>query len=273
MVSARLLTGLVLTVVLAGCSSSPQTPAPVESAPSSSDTSLAPTETVEADPGPRPEVGECHALSWRQAVAPQARVDPVRCRAPHTAETYAVGRLDLDAGRLQVDSERVQQRVQTACNQRLPRHLGAAPRDVRLTMAQAVWFTPGVEQVNAGARWFRCDVVVIASQRALRLLPLSTKGLAGAPGIAMCASAEPGTKSFARVACGSPHTWVAVSTVDLPGVRLPDPAQVQARMDPVCREAARARASDPLSFTWSQESPTREQWEAGQRYGICWTPA
>ncbi|MCY7400118.1 MAG: septum formation family protein [Nocardioides sp.] len=273
MVPARLLTGLAFAVVLAGCSSSPQSPAPVGTAPSSSDSSLAPTETVEPDPGPRPKVGECHALSWAQAVAPQTRVDPVRCRAPHTAETFAVGRLDLDTGRLQVDSDRVQQRVQSACNERLPRHLGAAPRDVRLTMAQAVWFTPDVEQVEAGARWFRCDVVVVASQRALRRLPLSTKGLAGAPGIAMCAGAEPGTKAFARVACGSPHSWVAVSTVDLPGARLPGPARVQTRMDPVCRDAARARASDPLSFTWSQESPTREQWAAGQRYGICWAPA
>ena len=32
------------------------------------------------------------------------------------------------------------------------------------------------------------------------------------------------------------------------------------------------RAADPLDFTWSQESPTREQWDAGQRYGICWVP-
>jgi hypothetical protein len=44
-------------------------------------------------------------------------------------------------------------------------------------------------------------------------------------------------------------------------------------MDPVCRDVAADATDDPLDLTWSQESPTREQWDAGQRYGICWVPA
>jgi hypothetical protein len=46
---------------------------------------------------------------------------------------------------------------------------------------------------------------------------------------------------------------------------------VAARMDQVCRDVA-ADATDDLDLVWSQESPTREQWDAGQRYGICWVP-
>ena len=272
MVPPRLLTGLVLALALAGCSSSPESPDPA-SAPTSEASSPSPTAKVAADPGPRPKVGECHALTWKQAVAPEARIAPVRCTKPHAAQTFAVGRLDLDAGTLAVDSVTVQQRVQRTCTERLPRHLALAPRDLRLTMAQAVWFTPTVEQVEAGAAWFRCDAVVVAAQKTLQRLPPRREGWGAAPAIAMCATAEPGTKAFARVTCGSTHSWMAVSTVDLPGAKLPRPQQVQARMDPICRDAARARASDPLSFTWSQESPTPEQWEAGQRYGICWAPA
>ena len=273
MAPARLLSGLVLVLALAlaGCSSGAETTDPV-SGPGSGEPDPSVTETVAADPGPRPKVGECHALSWRQALAPEAQVDAVRCRQPHTAQTFAVGRLDLDSGAHAVDSAQVQRRVRRTCTARLPRHLGTSPRDLRLTMAQAVWFTPGVDQVEAGANWFRCDVVVVAAQKKLLRLPPRTKGWGTAPAIAMCATAEPGTKAFDRVACGSTHSWVAVSTVDLPGRRLPRPQQVQARMDPVCRAAARSRASDPLSFTWSQESPTQEQWDAGRRYGICWAP-
>jgi hypothetical protein len=44
-------------------------------------------------------------------------------------------------------------------------------------------------------------------------------------------------------------------------------------MEGPCGDVARARAADPLDFTWSQEVPTREQWDAGQHYGICWVPA
>lgn len=270
MVPARLLTGLALALVLAACSASTEAPAP---AATTSDQTPSPTPTVPADPGPRPEVGECHALSWRQAVAPDARVDPVRCTRPHTAQTYAVGRLDLDSGNLAVDSARVQQRVQRTCAERLPRHLGSTPRELRLTMAQAVWFTPSAEQVDAGASWFRCDVVVIAAARELLRLPTRTKGSGTSPAIAMCATAEPGTPAFARVACGRKHSWVAVATVDLVGAKRPSTQQVQSRMDPVCRDAARSRAGDPLDLIWSQESPTREQWAADRRYGICWAPS
>lgn len=267
---ARLLTGLALVLALAGCSLGTGPRAPTGEASSSPEPPPA-SARVAADPGPRPQVGECHALSWRQALAPEARVDPVPCGRPHTAQTFAVGRLDLDPG-ARVDSAPVQQRVQRTCAERLPRHLAAAPRDLRLSMAQTVWFTPGVEQVEAGANWFRCDVVVVAADRELLRLPGRTKGWGTAPAIAMCATAEPGTRGFARVTCGNRHSWVAVSTVDLPGAGLPDPQRVRTLMDPVCRDAARARASDPLSFTWSQESPTRPQWDAGQRYGICWAP-
>ena len=73
--------------------------------------------------------------------------------------------------------------------------------------------------------------------------------------------------------CGAKHAWVAVSTVDIPGKKLPPKDAVAGRMEGPCGDVARARAADPLDFTWSQESPTREQWDAGQRYGICWVPA
>jgi hypothetical protein len=44
-------------------------------------------------------------------------------------------------------------------------------------------------------------------------------------------------------------------------------------MGALCRDEARARSSDPLDLTWSEERPTRAQWGAGRRYGICWVPA
>jgi hypothetical protein len=88
----------------------------------------------------------------------------------------------------------------------------------------------------------------------------------------MCATAAPGTPAFRRVTCGAKHAWRAVATVDIPGRKLPTRDAVAARMDQVCRDVARD-ATDDLDFTWSQESPTREQWDAGQRYGICWLPA
>ena len=266
---------LVAALVLAGCTTSPTEDAP-DPAPASSSLAATPSETPPPDPGPEPKVGECHALSFNQAVAVVGRTEPVACGRKHTAQTYFVGRLRLGtpAGRTRrVDSEAAQRQARTTCTSRLPRHLGIAPRDLRLTMARAVWFTPSPQRAEAGADWFRCDVVAVAAPRSLLRLPLRTRGWGDAPAVAMCATAAPGTKGFRRVACGARHSWVAVSTVDIPGRRLPAAGVVADRMDGPCGDVARDRAADPLDFTWSQEVPTREQWDAGQRDGICWVPA
>lgn len=268
---AALATSLVVAVLLSACTSPADGPAD-DSTPSPSSTP-SPVGTAMPDPGPTPEVGECHALSMRQAVAVVGRTAPVACRRPHTAQTYFVGRLDLTtkAGfTRRVDSQAAQRQMSRACTTRLPRHLGRTPRELRLSMVRAVWFSPSQARAEAGADWFRCDIVAVASPGTLLRLPRRTKGWDGP---AMCATAAPGTRGFRRVTCGAKHSWRAVATVDIPGRRLPARDAVAARMDPVCRDVAADATDDPLDFSWSQESPTREQWEAGQRYGICWLPA
>ena len=263
-----------LALALSACTSSPTKPVS-DSTPSPS-TPTATESTPPPDPGPRPKVGECHLLSFGQAVSVVGRTEPVACKRRHTAETYFVGRLRLatKAGHVRrVDSRAAQRQARTTCTARLPRHLGRTPRELRLTLAQAVWFTPSPARAEAGADWFRCDVVAVAGPRRLQVLPRRTKAWGAAPAIAMCATAAPGTKAFRRVGCAAKHAWKAVSTVDFPGKRLPGKAAVADRMEGPCGDAARARAGDPLDFTWSQESPTQEQWAAGQRYGICWVPA
>jgi hypothetical protein len=264
---AAALAGLLL---VAGCTSggdgSPQQP--TETTPSPS-TAVQPTPSQ-----PVPAVGECRAYGLKAAVAPVSRVEPRSCRRQHTAETFFVGRLDLVRGghRLAVDSPAVQAQPAQRCTEGLSRHLRATPRELRLTMAQALWFTPSVDDATAGADWFRCDVVVVAAPDRLLPLPRRTAGMP-LERIAMCATAEPGTSGFTRVVCSRRHSWRAVATVDLPGAKVPAPAVAADRMESACRDAARARASDPLDFEWSQESPTRQQWEAGRRWGICWAPA
>lgn len=271
--AVRALAGCLAVAVLAtGCTS----PSPEPAGESSPSTAPTPTETAPPDPGPTPKVGECHDLSFRQALAVVGRTAPVACRKAHTAQTYFVGRLRLEtpAGRTRrVDSEAAQRQARTTCQARLPRHLGITPRELRLTMAQAVWFTPSPQRAEAGADWFRCDVVAVGSPRQLLRLPQRTQGWGDAPGVAMCATAAPGTPTFRRVGCGAEHAWRAVSTVDIPGRKLPARGAIADRMDGPCGDVARARAADPLDFTWSQESPTQAQWDVGRRYGICWVPA
>lgn len=270
---------LATLAVLGACTVAADPPPDTGSSSPAPSTSSADPESVPrpaAEPTqPVPSVGECRAFGLDAALAPVSLVEPRPCRRTHTAHTFLVGRLDLvqDGHRLAVDSPAVQARPAERCDDRLARHLRTDPGTLRLGMVQAVWFTPSVEDAAAGADWFRCDVVVLGTPERLLPLPPRTAGMGTPDRFAMCATAEPGTPAFTRVACSRAHTWRAVSTVDLAGKDVPSPAEAATRMEAPCRDVARARASDPLDFEWSQESPTEEQWAAGQRYGICWVPA
>ena len=253
-----------LLLTLTGCS-----------APSSQDqppaAGTAPSVTPSPSPDPAPRVGQCHRLTWDQAVSPVHEGRAVPCRTAHTAQTYYVGSLRL--GRLTVDAAPVQERVARACTRRLGAHVGADQRALRLTMVQPIWFTPSLEQVDLGADWFRCDVVALEGHEQLRRLPRQTRGIATDPAVAMCGTAAPGSAGFQRVACARAHQWRAVASIDLPGDRYPAEGAGLDALTNACRDAARDLAQDPLNLRWSQELPTRAQWRAGRTYGLCWMPA
>jgi hypothetical protein len=92
----------------------------------------------------------------------------------------------------------------------------------------------------------------------------------------MCGTAQPGTTAFQRVLCGEKHSWRAISVVDLADTAkkggFPGVAVVKDAGQSVCADAARAIASDALDYQWGYEWPTKEQWQAGQTYGRCWSP-
>lgn len=275
-----LLPSLVLAAALTGCSGDPSAePGP---SPSTSPTTTAatpePTTPPTATEAPRPSPGACHRLDLDAALAPTAGLDSVPCRERHTAETYAVGRVDavVDGHLLAVDSERVQRQVATTCPAALPEAVGGTLADVRLSMLRPVWFTPTVEESDAGADWYRCDVVVLAG--ADRLLPLtgSLAGVLGSPEgrdiYGMCGTAGPDDERFERVPCSSPHTWRAFSVIPLPDGDYPGRAAIAAAGSAPCQDAAAAIAADPLDYEWGFEGPDRDQWAAGQTFVRCWTP-
>ena len=270
----RLALAVLIAAVLVGCSD-PTAPAPSSSpSPSSSTTSADDSPPVAA--APRPAKNGCHLLSYDEAVAPVAGGTAVPCTKKHTSQTYKIGRLPLvSVGHLlAVDSPSVQDAVASSCTSLLAAHVGGSPEDLRLSMVQAVWFTPSVEDAAAGADWFRCDVVALATTAQLARLPRSTEGLVGSSDrFAMCGTASPDAASHLRVPCSAKHTWVAVASVPLTGKTYPSASAASEQMESACRAAARDRADDPLDFTWSEERPSKDQWDAGQRHGICWAPA
>ncbi len=241
-----------------------------DSTPRSESTSAATPTTPPPEPDAAPKAGSCHRLGWDDAVSPVAPADDASpCGRPHTSQTYFVGTLPES---VEVDDTAAADHVERACTRRFAAHVGATARELRLTMLQPVWFTPDLEQADLGADWFRCDVVAVAADETLARLPKRTKGIAGQDAVAMCGTAQPGTPKFRRVTCSRAHAWRAAASVDLDFKKYPSAEQARSAMADACRSTAADTSADPLEFRWSEERPTRAQWRAGRRHGLCWVP-
>ena len=220
----------------------------------------------------------CRRLSFDEALAPTDSDRIVNCRAPHTGQTYAVGQLRtvVDGHLVAVDSARVQEQVARVCPRKLGAFLGATDEALRLTMLRAVWFTPSLEQSDAGANWYRCDVVAVAGDdRLARIRGTLEQVLAqdeGADAYGMCGTSAPDEPGFRRVLCREDHTWRAISTVALKGDTYPGEKAVRQAGQGPCEDAGREVAEDALDYEWGYEWPTADQWAAGQTYGRCWAP-
>jgi hypothetical protein len=253
-----------LAVLATGCDGA----TPSATTPSSSTTHPA---LVRATEPPLPEDGRCYQLSYQDAVAPTSDASHVSCRKPHTAHTFHVGTIDavVDGHLLAVDARRVQEAIARKCTRRLSDYLGGSADDLALSMFRAVWFSPSVEQSDAGENWFRCDVIALAREDELATLPRHPS--LDDESFGTCGTAEPGSSGFERVICSAEHSWRAIAVVRHHGTTYPGGHELiddQA----ACEDPARAAAKDPLSVVFSYLAPTRAQWNAGQHYGTCWVP-
>jgi hypothetical protein len=273
----RLALLLVAVLLLSSCTSDEQ------KEPAAADTPTpSATPTVAPPPPPAPTLGACFRLSYDEALAPTNADAPVPCTKPHTSQTFAVGELDLvaDGHLLAVDSQAVRKQVAQRCPGRLAPYLGATEDQLRLSLLRPVWFTPTIEESDAGAGWYRCDVIAVTGDKTLakfdRDLAKALAKPAARAEFAMCGTAQPGSTAFSHVLCREDHTWKAISVLDLADRskdgRYPGEKAVQAAGQDPCAEAARAIASDALDYQWGYEWPTKDQWEAGQTYGRCWSP-
>ena len=278
--TARVAAALLAATLLGACSSGDESGAGPTSAPSHASSaadspSATPTPAIAA---PVPGNRACYDYGYAAAIAPVAHGESIPCDRDHTAITFSVGDLDtvVDGHLVSVDSDRVQAQVAQACPEAFERFVGGTVEARRLTMLRPVWFTPSLRQSDGGANWYRCDAIAIAADERLAPLVGRLQGVLARPlaaeRYAMCGTAEPGTAGFRRVICSSGHAWVALSTVDIAGRAYPGVVKVRAAGQQPCQDAASAEAADPLNYRWGYEWPTEQQWQAGQRYGICWAP-
>ena len=266
---------LVLLLLVSGCGGGDDEPDQEAAAPTTSATPTAPATPVQDVP----QVGACYALDFKGATSATTAVPPVPCTAKHTAVTIYVGTIDaIDDGHLLgIDSATVQDQLATTCPTKVAPWVGGDPDKQRLSRFSAVWFGPTLKDADAGAKWFRCDLVAVGGDDTLAALDGDAKN-ALAPDDALdrwgtCGTAAPSEKGFERVVCSAKHSWQAVSVVAIDKDAAYLGKGAQAAADDACKLEAQQRATDPLVYKWSFEWPPRDDWNAGQRSGLCWVPA
>ena len=273
--TGALVATLTATLLVSGCGSALK-PAKVDPKAEASATA---TQSTPGPPPPPPKVGDCYDLSYKDSLEGTNSADPVPCKEKHTSVTIFVGEFDpiIDGHLLAVDSDEVQAQIAKACPSKVSDWVGGSENALRLSRFKATWFSPTLGESDAGADWFRCDLVAKQGQKSFVRLT-RTKGALDDPAAldtyGTCSKTDPGndSKKLVAVACAGPHSWQAISVIDLGKdvSYLGPPAQAAA--DEACKAQAQQRASDPLNLKWSFQWPSKEAFDAGQRYGLCWVP-
>lgn len=227
----------------------------------------------------QPHESDCHVLSAEAVQRPHDNKDPVRCRDDHTTQTYYVGTFNLS-----IISERnpstaeIAEFVTPRCDRKFHRWVGGDGVTRILSRAHPVWFVPNTHDIKLGARWFRCDVVVSATDTRLAQLPRNTEDMLDSDTAlsryGLCSRGSPEGREAKIVVCSKPHTWQAFTALRFGSHgsdKFPnDDQRRDARQR--CIDQAREEQDFPLEWRYGWQAPTRNQWADGMRWGVCWVP-
>ncbi|MGA9747246.1 MAG: septum formation family protein [Nocardioides sp.] len=222
-----------------------------------------------------PEVGQCRMLSPQDIQQPSNDGAPVRCNRTHTAETFAVGTFPDAVSGDGIDDPALGAHVFGECEKEFRRFLGGDESAVMRATVTWAWFRPSEAAWDAGARWWRCDVVGGGEEStSLVTLPETAEGLLlGQPDDRWQVCVDgPSVADSVKIPCTEPHTWRAVSTIvlgededDYPGDRV-----VASRTRSFCSDSVGAILNYPVDYDYGYTFFHQVEWEAGNRRSICW---
>jgi hypothetical protein len=222
-----------------------------------------------------PDIGACRMLTPQDVSQPTNDTTPVSCDQPHTAQTYAVGPLPGRFDHASWHDGEVAAYAYRTCTSRFIRFTGADESLAMRTILSWAWFGPTESAWDAGARWYRCDVIGGGDQiRTYVDLPETAQGLLlGRPDDdwMVCAQGTSVSGSV-KVPCSQKHDWRAVTTIVLGGDGDPYPGDhvVQARTRDFCSKSVGAWLDYPVDYDYGYSWFHETEWEAGNRRSVCW---
>ncbi|MCM0622264.1 septum formation family protein [Nocardioides bruguierae] len=222
-----------------------------------------------------PASGACYDLSPDDVARDTNASGTVECAARHTAETIAAGDLPERFADADRDADALAAWVHEKCTTRFEKHLRADESTAMRTLLSWVWFQPTDAAWEAGARWFRCDLVGGGpGLDGYRSLPESTVGLLREPSDAwmLCSDGET-LESGGLVDCTEDHRWRAVTTIKVvpyPDAEYPGDEEVEATTQDYCEDSVNAWLGYPTEFDFAYTWFGQDAWQQGNRRSVCW---
>ena len=210
---------------------------------------------------PKPEVGDCHSLTYVESRQVSDTDPRVSCERTHTSRTIAVKTLPGSAFR---DNEALGKAGYRACATALTTELGSSASARALSAYGFVFFAPTKAEIKAGARWVRCDIVLRGVKTLLALPAAKTPALGAAPHAARLAQCIRATsKSVDFTACSTTHNYRAVGTVAVSGSKYP----ARSRFRKIAAQRCTAIVG---SEDWYTSYPSQYGWVLGkERQLVC----
>jgi hypothetical protein len=220
-----------------------------------------------------PQPGVCRMLTAHDVAQASNDSTPVACSEPHDAETFAVG--SIPARFRTVDDPALDTWIYAACAKAFPRYLGTDDSTAMRSLLSWIWFRPTAAAWQAGAHWYRCDVLGGAATQSRYVdLPTTTKKLLGGRGNDQWMACVKGKSVSAgtTVPCTAKHDWRAVTTIKLgePDQKYPGDAAVKAKTKSYCSDSVDAWLGYPADFDFGYTWFGQREWSAGNRRSVCW---
>lgn len=229
-------------------------------------------------PPPAPKEGECRALGYAEISRFSDATKTEPCSDPHTAYTFAVGRLPADIAfeGVSIENGAVQDAAATDCRASFGDFIGGDAAARALSRLTVTYFLPDQRGFDAGAHWVRCDVIALQSEKALAELPRDLQGFLdderNLEEFAVCSKGEPGLEASRLVMCRQKHTYRALAALRLGASEAPYPGRRVTKVEGKqrCEAVLEAELGIGGGYTYAWTYPTSRDWDAGQRFGYCW---
>jgi len=210
----------------------------------------------------QPRVGECRAMSWDEYMGKSNNEAPIDCSQPHTSRVTDVVRLPKGVT-WGASIDRLTNIATRLCHPSEMEALGGSYSSRAMTAYSGAWFMPTKAQRDRGARWIRCDLVLLAGTRLATLPTDSVPALGAQPHparIAACAKA----RTFARTICSTRHAWRATGTFTIRQKAYPTDREFR-------RAAIRRCASRTNTDTIFWQHRSKVVWRLGDHVVVCYS--